>query len=651
MTRKLIERHKADPATPECGLDILMIRPESYSSVDILLKRPGERVRGFQFIDIDGLDGAGLVDAIGKNLDLLDEGKMADFMEETFPASAILKSFAISSADQAKDADEAEELLAINGFLKDHCNPDLVRAIAKFRQRVDESWVINIPSNSHIALTDDAILDFLTTGDGKVRAQALNAAPFFADDIIGNNHGICDLIDARAPLHPAMEKITRLTQPARLKALLSIQAGVVAARGDGNFWEAAEKLTGKSKGLPGTRTPERVVPMLSSACARLPLHLLRSGLHYAEEMVELSEAASSLEVRLGINADTIDRMMRKIDISEGPMLREKLLQAQEKLAGFRDYRRFLNTTMIAIAANDVLKHTLGADMERVHSTARKVLASEPVTREDAITLKTISNALDRASRWGAVSFFENLLREELARTASLKTLEELNTRWHHNTQRIADAALAGSSDVEWEPFLGETAFAGLRIREITSSSGLRRQGDLERHCVGSYTQAVLDCTEKSFKLIFSIENGEQILSTLEVDGLITQSPSGKKTLLFEMGQNLARGNKPPSAAASRAAEALMGELAELPIEHAIDYTRALMSDVTGLRESVVRTMRSWGANVFDSDLRGAMRETLAPILPPRMRDLEFLSDLSGIEGLLKLDLGAFSKAPTEDLTP
>lgn len=641
MTSKLIHRYSQDADGPLSFTDALLYRPEGYASVDILLRKPGEGVRGFQLIDVEELDAEALLSRLDRQLVRL-EASGSPILREGYSIANLLAAVTIENPEDAAGPEEFEEISAVRDFLADHTTPEMIAAAGRFGVADEDEIFGTYAGFSSLAPTAREFLTFLTTGDSAIRAQALSSVPFFARDIVTNAHGICDLVDARAPLQPAFERITGISEPARLKELLAVQAEVVAEMKEtDDFWLSAMMMAPAKEGAQDFRGYGGIFNVHSnipSTYKRLPLRLLRAGASHVAELNDVRFQVDMTESDLGITTIPIDRMLNRIDIDGIPDLLESIRNTRTHAREFKDYTDFLKKSITAIMMSDTLRESEHIDLARVHASAMKVLGEEDLSEDEALELKDVLGAIDRISYHGLWTRVKAALREDLSRLASLKTLIELSTRWHHNTQRLTDIAMMGSSDISWEPILGETSYAGLRMREITSSGDLRRQGEREGHCVGSYTQSVLGCTREKFKLIFSIENGNEILSTFEVDGRISRPQPGRKeepTVWFSAGQHKAKANREPCPAALRAADALMRELGEMQAEQAMDYTRSLMSNATGLRDQVVKLMQSYGANILDPKLGEVLGGELARVLPPRMRDLKFIDDIKDSERSLR----------------
>lgn len=172
----------------------------------------------------------------------------------------------------------------------------------------------------------------------------------------------------------------------------------------------------------------------------------------------------------------------------------------------------------------------------------------------------------------------SLLKNELAATCRLKDLGQASKRWHQIYQRIEDRIVVpyevlGGTPRDWSPLIGMYNEGDLQVREITSTSGLRVRGQLEKHCVGSYTKSITDAADHStFSLIFEIDRGEERLSTCEI-----KSERGKDgDYAFHIRQNYRSRNLAASPEGDACARDILSKLKALPIEIIEEYRRKLL---------------------------------------------------------------------------
>lgn len=636
--------------------DMLLISPEGVTSVDVLAVIDGQ-IRGFQFLDLETLDDEGIAHAVESELAEVESGIIPTFLTETFSATALNAAISLTEHEGENIVANEEprkraEIEAISAFLSDHVDMEVLETLRSFRGRgwSDDAKLFELPQladgSASGNLTERDILSFLNSPHALKRVRAMRKAPFFAGEIARPGSEIQELVDRGAPFgdfRPALARVTGLSEPARLKAYLSLQSEFVTRQAGRDFWPAFIEMikvrtevshNGRTrlKGVKGTQqalpSPRRIFTDATRAYDSLPVALLKGGLEFLPAVDNLYHFATNATLYLGVDQGPVDRLLRKVDLEKIPetciFLEE--IQRRPAFSGIRDYHSFVSQAGSAIAMSRKLAKLDGFDLRAVHDAAEKVLGDHAVTDDEWRMLSLTVKSLSGVQSFHAFAHSRKVYNTHISEAASLKALGEMNTRWHHNTNRLQDVALTGSAKIEWSPLVGTIDDGPVVIRELTSSDALRAQGAKENHCVGSYTSAVLEGSRERFKLIFSIEKDRRILSTFEVNGAIREE-RGKLQIAFKRGQHFARENSAPCDMAQSAAERLMDHLCQLSPNVTARYMDRLESNAGDLKESLSQLLRRWDANILDPNLSDTLGEELKAVLPKRMRDLAFIDEI------------------------
>lgn len=220
----------------------------------------------------------------------------------------------------------------------------------------------------------------------------------------------------------------------------------------------------------------------------------------------------------------------------------------------------------------------------------------------------------------------------MGQSSSLKRLNERSERWHHTQAGIQGKVLDIDGSVEWKPLIGRLAVGdeqpGVYVRELHSSCDLKRQGDHEDHCVGSYASIILEGNAYKSKALFSIENEADVLSTVEIE--ITPDYSGGgggNGYSFRNVQHMAASNRSPCEEAVRASEALVNGLHGLPRDEVKAYISGIQSNTHDLAGRAAKALQKAGLNIYSADAGSNAMEAYRDVLPKKMRDLK-IEDLT-----------------------
>ena len=151
-------------------------------------------------------------------------------------------------------------------------------------------------------------------------------------------------------------------------------------------------------------------------------------------------------------------------------------------------------------------------------------------------------------------FFDKIITQasyQVLTYFSVRELLDLDQRYHRNIARYEDRLDIVTVELNWSGMLGAIDLGnGCIARELTSSRALKIQGRAEDHCVGGYVSTILNSKDHSrgqAKMIFSIEQDDQILSTAKIK-CFREFPESDNPgqLRTEVCQNKARSNTSPS---------------------------------------------------------------------------------------------------------
>lgn len=226
--------------------------------------------------------------------------------------------------------------------------------------------------------------------------------------------------------------------------------------------------------------------------------------------------------------------------------------------------------------------------------------------------------------------------------SSPKDLVEANIGWHRNLGSIDRDLGVDVKGENWDALIArKTTAAGITLREIDSLPGLRRQGRVQHHCVGTYGAAVTRWSggPGEITLIYSLEREAQILSTAEFR-IQVDYPRDKETKEItgpievknaRMIQNRASHNGPAPAETAKAVDEIRKQLLALTPEALETYAQGMQGWAAKPRdESISRLSELLNADLENQDYLEKAWARLAPVLPRSLRR-------AGLDGLLSTD--------------
>lgn len=505
-------------------------------------------------------------------------------------------------------------------------------------------------------------LRFFSEGDTEARAQAFWSLPNICREIPSSVE-LLAAIDRREEIYPALVRKVRMVidQEISLFSASGMTGGLAQAPNivklRGPNWDPTPGV----REMPGIADVD--LDRLSRSVARKMLKIDRivaSNVQTGKDLEAWSKAGDRGNLTRMVNmlsivrTDQIPDSLEGIDamqsavraagmaactmqISFAPMLR---IMSRAPRNGWNDVklelgsmtsqtliRDFVRSTAVRIASSIVVdRMTQGigvGTMTRIMKTAEAIWARKDVPETDALMSKAFFKS---CSSWGPAA---NLLRELcpivrnlLTERVSLKTLEELQVRWHHINQRIESRVMADSGEMTWNHLIGTVDLPnGLRAVELTSSGRLAEQGRKERHCVGGYAPRILRSTNSQMRAVFSIEDGQgNILSTAEIIGTMVKGKSGRMTgATWDIAEHRSKGNSSPESRATHAARALVDSLNELPVHVSKAYARMLATNPSSLLDALQGAVATFGLNPTNPEIPKISLEAVDDVLPRHLR--------------------------------
>ena len=247
------------------------------------------------------------------------------------------------------------------------------------------------------------------------------------------------------------------------------------------------------------------------------------------------------------------------------------------------------------------------------------------------------------------TFFEQSL-DETCSMFNPGGLLDWSDRYHRNIARYEDCLDTVSSEQAWPGLFDTLDFGnGYMARELTSAQALRIQGKTENHCVGGYLSRVIfgENRSREFRLLFSIEKNDMILSTAEIRCIrktAVKKNNGIPHMQADIRQNLAYGNKEPSEDAGRIADMIVRKLETVEPDTCQAYLDGLNHALLEYnRESDIdKHVRFCGFDPLDRTMMVRAWEQLSPGLPrSRRKDGldRFIDQVPVSESFLKKILG------------
>jgi hypothetical protein len=481
-------------------------------------------------------------------------------------------------------------------------------------------------------------VNYLSCGDREARIQALRSVPMHTGPLL-SDPSFRDLVDRRAPLSPLIAERGRL-EPAEMRRYAQIETRLASI--------LARALNGEE---PLVRDPLAQPGGFSSQILRLDTDNLRPIAVQAARLLRADQIPQTPEetVDMLTYISEANRLRSVLNLGEGPFRRHLRrvpparamdgvwgaacahLQAQLPQTETADYLRSLSTAMITGLLISRIRTRPEVDFEVFGRAAHLLREKGEPDRAEAAALGAYVQELS------AGDYRLNQVRTEMIRLIgeghTLKSLREAQVRWHHVRQTFENDVMTSRDPLAWSPLIGAIDLDGVSAVELTSSAALDRQGHLEKHCVGGYTGTVMGATSERASLIFSLERGERILSTIEL--VVKKSPWDKKNITWEISQNKAARNATPDPEAIVAGESLRDALSGLPKRRVRDYLSGIQSNTTQLRDTLALVTTRYGGDVVNRDLPERVMSAYAEVIPKTLQGLgpeAVLGELSLLTG-------------------
>lgn len=531
--------------------------------------------------------------------------------------------------DGSESGYSPDQMALISRMIHDRASPEAVRYL-------NRSVLKHVPTDRGTPLIDQ--INFLCCGDRSARFQALCALPLHTGPIL-RDPAFRNLIDQREPLTPLIAKHNGLS-PSEMRRYAQIEArmATILSRdlaGETPFSRPIEAAP-KGYATPLMRVDtDTLQPIALRAAQRLRTDQIPSTPEAMVEMLTYASEAKRLGSVLGLGEGPFRRHMSRVPPA---VAGDKVwagacahLQAQLPEQETSDYLRSLSTALVTGLLISRLRDRPEIDFDRLGRAAQVLREKGEPDQNDAAHLGAYVQVLSSGDHR------MNPIRSDMTRLIgeghTLKSLREAQVRWHHVRQTFENEVMTSREPLSWAPLLGELDLDGVRAVELTSSAALDRQGRLERHCVGGYTGTVMGATSERASLIFSLEQGDRILSTIELT--VTQNPWDKKNISWRISQNKAARNAEPDDIALRAGMRLRDALAELPRRRVREYLTGIQTNTTQIRDQLALATTRCGGDVVNPDLSERVLTAYAEVLPKTLRGLDpsgLLGELSRVAG-------------------
>lgn len=468
-------------------------------------------------------------------------------------------------------------------------------------------------------------LALLSGGDIEAREQVLTHYPLMLSQML-NSGKLTEAIDRRENLMKALQTDTGCSDQA-LRSFRRVNGIVVKARAEGKKLHNLDILSNTPKTL--------------QSCDAL--HPDQIPLDYTEmsRAIRLTEGVFNYCRETGLQDEFARKSIKAIDAKgwteDCPL--QKMRRFQD--SGLYDYLNDTSRVLVAALVVDRLEKCGHFDFDRLSQTAADLFSDRDVSPDDAREMRNyleLHTSLTRIANTGDGQVGFGLTKGQLAITkaigekASFKDLRAHSTRWHHITRDLRSKAVDSTVNVEWAPLVGEVALSGgLHAFELASSNALKTQGDVEKHCVGSYVSVVLEGNQyNGVSALFSIEGSNGVESTIELKVKPNYSPEGNG-YTFEEVQHKAYNNSSPSGAARLAAAQLIAQLSELAREDVKSYVEGIHRHSHNLQRDAAAQIQKAGINIFSKGVSQTVLDTYREVLPKRMRQVT----LAGIEAIVE----------------
>lgn len=478
-------------------------------------------------------------------------------------------------------------------------------------------------------------LSFFATGDKTARLQARIAFPVSSREFLKSPEMI-EAIDQRKSVLPVVQAKHNLSNDA-LRNLARIEANLSACLKQ----DLESGVREPGGGIERCKSAEVI-----SAARHVRLDQIPSDLEDIVEMANHMFIRESLSAKIDIGSTPFDRITRRATpdtwresswaiihaIKGGPVDEPKGLSLLQTVYStmVHQHRDYLASTSKAIASGvlvSMIRAQAPDELDQLARTADMIWEKKDPPAEEAQALKSFLTGFKKVVS-GFPGSFEHSIREIrhiIGEHIGLKTLNEMQERWHHNRETIADHVSSANEEISWPALIGEVDLGRAIAREITSSIDLEAQGKREDHCVGGYTSRIMDVDTGKATLIFSLEKAGATgsgpaLSTVEIE-VSLRKIADSRTLAVNVVQNKARRNRDPGNVAHSLAQELRDILGEITPSQFLSYIGSMSTETQSLGKELQRIIVASEGNITCADLPERCLEAYERVLPKPLRGL------------------------------
>lgn len=464
-----------------------------------------------------------------------------------------------------------------------------------FRRHVPEHLAAAARVQSGLAF--NAVLNYHLQGDREARLQIVQAFPSFRRDLYTAERGskILALIDARKSPAAEFQRLHNLDEVGfrTVRRIQAIQSRAIADGVDG-AWNIIAHAT--IRDIPKVVTPN----------------------HAVADVNDVASVAAALRSFSGVNYGPVPqalkvRAFRGAEISKWPDVLKEINAVPQSAYDFVSMMGVaLETAITTGIARKLAPESLASCAEVIP----RIVKGEDITDTSDASVQAVEgycNALRMAGI--ARSSLRSTCQSIVAEHVSLKRFREYAERWHHRQSAMREKAMSVPAELKWEPLVGQVSLGGLVARELRSNRDLEAQGRVQNNCVGGYTDVLINSTAEKVELIFSIEDDQDVHSTIRVVGDRRHRRAGYD---WRVGEHSAHSNKAPSSLARRAATDLLEHLQAVAPDAVSDYGRR-MTRTEGLPAMVSRVMEDSRANVFDAGAPETLLAAYESVTPRQLR--------------------------------
>lgn len=468
----------------------------------------------------------------------------------------------------------------VRDFFRRHVPEDLAAAA-----RVPSGELFNTALNYHLQ------------GDREARLQIVQAFPSFRRDLYTAEKGskVLALIDARKSPASEFRRLHGLDEIGfrTVRRIQAIQSRAIADGVDGAWNIIAH---GTIRDIPKIVTPNHAVADVKDVASIAAA--LRSF-----SMLNYGPVPQALKIRT----------FRGAAISKWPSVLKEIDGVPRSAY---DFSSMMGVALESAITTGIARKIAPEALASCAEVIPRFVKGEDIADTSDASVQAVEGYCDALRTAGiARSSLRSTCTSIVAEHVSLKRFREYAERWHHRQSAMREKAMTVPSEVNWEPMVGQVSLGSLSARELRSNRDLEAQGRVQNNCVGGYTDVLIKSTDDKVELIFSIEDDQEVHSTIRVVGDRRHRRTGYD---LRVGEHSAHSNKAPSPLARRAAEDLLEHLQTVSPDVVSDYGRR-MTRTEGLPTMISRVMEDSRANVFDASAPETLLDAYESVTPRQLR--------------------------------